>query len=201
MTGLCDGEASFTYGRKKSGYIALCFAIKMIGGDRPLLNSLRAFFGGAGHLHTVKATVPGAHSGYTKEAVLYKVSSGADLERVVDHFDAYPMQGAKARSYKIWREMVLLKRGFLVSEAIKESARSAAQPSSATGGARRTTVGLLPAQWSLDSFPARPARPSCRAFRPAYVVGGGVGRYASYWFTSTTPPGRASRSDRQRRHL
>lgn len=112
VTGLCDGEASFTYGRQKSGYIALYFSIKMIGGDRPLLNSLRRFFGGAGNLYTAKARVAKGHSGYSKEAVLYRVSSRADLERVVDHFDAYPMQGAKARSYEIWREMVLLKRGF-----------------------------------------------------------------------------------------
>lgn len=84
----------------------------MTGGERSLVNSLRAFFGGAGNLYTVKARVPRQNSGYTKEAVFYRVSSRADLERVVDHFDAYPLQSAKAIQYEIWREMVLLKRGF-----------------------------------------------------------------------------------------
>lgn len=111
VTGLCDGGASFTYSRS-SDHLMLYFSVKMIGGDRHLLESLRAFFGGVGHLHAVKATVPRAHCGYSKEAVLYKVSSRADLVRVVAHFDEYPLKGAKAVSYEIWREMVLLKRGF-----------------------------------------------------------------------------------------
>jgi len=31
---------------------------------------------------------------------------------VLEHFDRYPLRGLKARSYDIWRQMVVLKREF-----------------------------------------------------------------------------------------
>ena len=110
VTGLCDGEASFTYSRS-SAQIALYFAVKLTASERPILEQLQSYFG-VGKLYDVKARSPQANSGFTKSAVLYRVTRHDELPRVVEHFDAYPLKTLKRESYRIWREMVELKRKF-----------------------------------------------------------------------------------------
>ena len=71
------------------------------------------YFGGVGAIYRVKpAAAPTSASGYTKPAAYYRICRRQDLERVVEHFDRYPLRTGKAASYAIWRQMVALKRDF-----------------------------------------------------------------------------------------
>ena len=112
VTGFVDGEGAFTFSRS-GRQLALYFAIKLTGAERELLERIREFFGGIGSIYDVGAReAPTPRSGYTKAAVYYRVCRREDLERVVEHFDRYPLRGTKRASYAIWRQMVLLKRSF-----------------------------------------------------------------------------------------
>jgi hypothetical protein len=111
VTGLIDGEGTFTYSRSGK-QLGLYFALKLTAYEKPLLERLQAYFGGIGHIYNVVGRAPRANSGYTKTALYYRVTRSADLLRIVSHFDRYPLKSEKARSYAIWREMVLLKQAF-----------------------------------------------------------------------------------------
>jgi hypothetical protein len=112
VTGFVEGEGAFTFSRS-GRQMALYFAIKLTGADKAILEDIRAFFGSVGAIYRVVARdAPTPSSGYTKEAAYYRVSRRDDLERVVEHFDRYPLRGLKAQSYAIWRKMVELKREF-----------------------------------------------------------------------------------------
>jgi hypothetical protein len=100
VTGFVEGEGAFTFSRS-GRQMALYFAIKLTGADGPILEAIQGFFGGIG-----------ASSGYTKTAAYYRVCRRGDLDRIVEHFDMYPLRGVKASAYAIWREMVILKRAF-----------------------------------------------------------------------------------------
>lgn len=109
VTGFVDGEGSFTYSRSGTN-LAMYFAVKLTRKDRPILEALQRFFGGVGTIYDVGARRASPRSGNTKEASYYRVCRLQDLDRILAHFDVYPPKGAKAASYRIWREMVLLKR-------------------------------------------------------------------------------------------
>jgi hypothetical protein len=111
VTGLVEGEGTFTYSRSGK-HLALYFAVKLTRADDALLLSLRDFFGGAGSIYRVRPRRPTPGAGFTKAATYYRVCRRDDLRRIVEHFDAYPLRGAKAESYRVWRLMVLLKREF-----------------------------------------------------------------------------------------
>ena len=109
VTGFVEGEGSFTYSRS-GPRLALYFAIKLTRVDRPLLVAIQEFFYGAGTIYDVGPRAPARASGLTKAASYYRVCRRDDLARVVAHFDAYPLRGTKAESYRIWRQMVELRR-------------------------------------------------------------------------------------------
>ena len=44
--------------------------------------------------------------------IYYRVTKISDLEKVVRHFDQYPLKTKKAKNYQLWREMVFLKENF-----------------------------------------------------------------------------------------
>jgi len=112
VTGFVEGEGAFTFSRS-GRQLALYFAIKLTGVDRALLESIQSYFGGAGAIYDVgPRAAPTPSSGYTKAAVYYRICRRDELDRVVDHFDRHPLRGAKAASYAIWRQMVILKRDF-----------------------------------------------------------------------------------------
>lgn len=111
VTGLAEGDAAYTYSRS-GHHLALYFAIKLTDADRGLLVKLRDFFHGAGRIYTVIPRLPRSGSASTKMAAYYRICRRDDLERVVAHFDRYPLRGAKAASYTVWRRMVMLKRSF-----------------------------------------------------------------------------------------
>lgn len=111
VTGLVEGEGTFTYSRSGS-HIALYFAVKLTRADDALLLSLQSFFGGAGTIYRVRPRAPTPGAGFTKAATYYRVCRRSELGRIVEHFDAYPLCGSKAASFRIWRLMVLLKQEF-----------------------------------------------------------------------------------------
>lgn len=109
VSGFAEGCASFTYSRS-SGVVALYFAIKVSTKDQAILQAVRAFFGGVGRIYPSKASsepdVKGA------DFLYFRVNRARELGRVVAHFDRYPLKGAKAQQYQLWREMVLLKQRY-----------------------------------------------------------------------------------------
>jgi hypothetical protein len=108
VTGFAEGESCFTYSRSSGGVAQLYFAIKLTASDQPLLEAIRAFFGGIGAIYRVKPRT-GPKSGLTKAAAYFRVSRIRELCRVINHFDRYPMKGNKALSYALWRQMVSMK--------------------------------------------------------------------------------------------
>lgn len=105
MTGFADGEGSFTYSRSGK-QIALYFAIKLSALDLPLLQDVRGFFG-VGKIYEVKARAP-----TNRKTTYYRVTHRTDLQRVIEHFDQYPLRSSKQHVYEIWRLMVQMKLQF-----------------------------------------------------------------------------------------
>lgn len=131
VTGFVEGEGCFTYSRGGRS-LALYFAIKLTGKDRPLLEDIQEFFGGIGYIYAVIARdAPTRSSGYTKPASYYRITRLRDLERIVAHFDRYPLRGTKSGSFGIWREMVSRKLSAQRSKANSASLEDLARQLSA----------------------------------------------------------------------
>ena len=110
ITGFCEGGAVFTYSRGGTGKIQnLYFAVKLTEAEEDLIYKLYNFFS-VGKIYNVKHRYPHAHGGRTKPALYYRVSKMSELEKIIGHFDKYPLHGLKIKSYKIWKEMFYLKR-------------------------------------------------------------------------------------------
>jgi hypothetical protein len=108
ITGLCDGESTFTYSRSGNFAFNLYFAVKFTATDEELINLLYNFFK-VGKIYKVKASLPTKNSGFTKKSLYYRVSNLSELGKIIEHFDEYPLCGVKAKQYNIWKEIVLLK--------------------------------------------------------------------------------------------
>jgi hypothetical protein len=117
ITGFCAGEAAFTYSRHGQG-LGLYFAIKLNDSERELMGQIQEFFG-VGKIYQVKARLPQKHSGFTKPALYYRVTKIEELERVIEHFDKFPLSGQKQKSYEIWKQMVFEKRRFRRPDNLK----------------------------------------------------------------------------------
>lgn len=100
VTGFIEGEGSFTYNRTGKNWVLL-FAVKLTFKNQGLLLALQEFFG-VGKIYTVQP-------GQSKAAGYYKVTRQEELEQIVDHFERFPMRGAKQACFLIWKEMVRLK--------------------------------------------------------------------------------------------
>src|SRR2546427_3019430 len=112
VTGFVDGEGSFTYSRAGRNVVPF-FAIKLTAEDVGILESIQDFFGGIGKIyHLLPRPARTPRSGFTKAARFYRVGRNSELQRVLEHFDQFPLRGTKAASFAIWREMVILKRDF-----------------------------------------------------------------------------------------
>lgn len=123
VSGLIEGAGSFTYHRA-AGQLTLVFALRASHANRGLLEELRAFFGGAGRLYDTRAPRAGAAS---RDACLLRVTRPSELLRIVAHFESHPLRGNKARIFRTWREMVLLRAAHLGSPPPAELALLAEQ--------------------------------------------------------------------------
>ncbi len=117
ITGFCEGEAAFTYSRS-SNRINLYFAIKLNEEERDLIHQIQNFFG-VGTIYDVKAVLPRKYSGLTRPAVYYRVTRVPELERVVEHFDNFPLAGKKLKAYGLWRQMFEVKQRFRRPDKVK----------------------------------------------------------------------------------
>lgn len=109
VTGFCEGEGTFTYNRNGPSNVALVFAVKLMAKDSALLERLRRFFG-CGNIYKIKARFSKKFNTRSKASAYFRVTKAADLLKVVSHFDQYPLEGKKARSYVLWRAAVMLKQ-------------------------------------------------------------------------------------------
>ena len=109
VTGLCDGEAAFTYHRA-GGNFCVSFGFKQRADNRELVEDIRAFFNYIGSIYHAKGSGPTKNSGNTSPSVYFRVSRASELSVIIDHFDRYPLQSKKKlEAYKIWREMAIHK--------------------------------------------------------------------------------------------
>ena len=75
--------------------------------DKDLLFSLMLFFGVGNVYHSQPKE---DHQDGRGGNWYYCVSKVSDLERLVNHFDAYPLAGSRARAFSVWKQMFELKR-------------------------------------------------------------------------------------------
>lgn len=109
ITGFCDGEAAFTYSRS-GGTFGLYFAIKQREDNRQIIEDIHEYFNYVGYIYQHKESQSSPKAGFSKAAVYYRVTKIAELQRIVEHFDRYPLQSQKKQqAYKLWREMVMHK--------------------------------------------------------------------------------------------
>jgi hypothetical protein len=109
VTGFCDGEAAFTYSRI-GGTFGLYFAVKQREDNRQIVEDIREYFNYVGYIYRGKESRDSAKGGFTKPSAYYRVTKIAELQRIIEHFDKYPLQSKKKQeAYKVWREMVIHK--------------------------------------------------------------------------------------------
>lgn len=111
VTGFCEGESAFTFSRTGLKALNLYFAVKLVQNEGKLIYELYEFFR-VGKIYRVKPAKPNrqTHTGWTKSALYYRVSKISEIERIIGHFDNYPLCGLKAGTYKIWKEMFFIKK-------------------------------------------------------------------------------------------
>ncbi len=109
ITGFCDGEAAFTYSRAGAS-LALYFGVNQREDNRQIIDDIRAFFDYVGKIYYRKESRGGPKSGFSQPAAYYRVTKIDELQRIVEHFDKYPLQSNKKQeAYLIWRQMVMYK--------------------------------------------------------------------------------------------
>lgn len=101
LAGFADGEGYFQLRKQNNcGWrIEPRFRIHLRGDDFPVLQELADAFGGTVRHGKNMEWNPQAH---------WLVSRKADLLRLTDYFDAFPLRAKKAGDYAIWREAVLI---------------------------------------------------------------------------------------------
>lgn len=109
VTGFCDGEAAFTYSRSGGSFVVY-FSIRQREDNRQIVEDLQEFFDYVGRIYRGKEALPTSNSGFTQPCAYYRVTKVSELQRIVDHFDKYPLQSKKKQAaYLTWREMVMHK--------------------------------------------------------------------------------------------
>jgi len=110
VTGLTEGEGSFTYSRVSVDQrrLSLVFALSLTKDDYGLILSLREFFG-FGRIYWFGSRKTTEHSGNTRAKRFYRVTRMLDLYRLMKHFDTYPLQGHKGKVYEAWKDVLFYK--------------------------------------------------------------------------------------------
>ena len=108
VTGLAEGAASFTYSRS-GNTIGLYFALKTTEQDKALLEAVRDFFG-CGTIY--EGSRPSGNAGLARAFLYYRVARGAELLKVIEHFERFPLVGKKAQAFSVWKDMVRAKARF-----------------------------------------------------------------------------------------
>ena len=96
VTGLCEAGATLTYIRNGNS-TNLRFVIKFPECDKYLVFALQRFFQG-GNIYK------------SANSWMYCATSLSAVEKIVNHFDRYPMFGQKQGQFELWRHMFDLKK-------------------------------------------------------------------------------------------
>jgi hypothetical protein len=96
VTGLIEGEGSFTYNRSGKSWVMI-FAVKLNIKNQGLLQELLDFF------------MVGKIYNLGEKGGIYRVSKQEDLAQIIEHFERFPLKGAKLASYQLWKQMIELK--------------------------------------------------------------------------------------------
>lgn len=155
ITGLVDGEGTFTYSySKKINSIGLYLGIALNIKDLPLLKAVQEYFG-CGRIYFAKA-VAGKFKNpdYVSGArAYYRVNKHRDLLKVIRHFEEHPLHGQKAKAYQIWVEMVFYKGRMYRDKDMPKMLALAAKLSEAN----KRTGGKEPRIKNSEQFPKDPA--------------------------------------------
>jgi hypothetical protein len=109
VTGLCDGQAAFTFSRA-GATIGLYFGIKQKDGNQQIIEKIRDYFHQAGNVYRNQESASTNNSVFPVQSVYYRVTKISELKVIVDHFDKYPLQSKKKlEAYQVWRQMVMYK--------------------------------------------------------------------------------------------
>jgi len=109
ITGFADGEAAFTYSRSGGTY-GLYFAIRQREDNEQIIENIYEYFNYVGYIYRGKDAQPTQNSGHTQPTVYYRVTKIDELQRIIEHFDKYPLQSKKKQeAYNVWREMAIHK--------------------------------------------------------------------------------------------
>ena len=104
IAGFTDGEGYFGIESLHKDRTFTCgFSLTLRDDDQPLLALIRAKLGNIGTMR------PQKQHGKTHPAALFRVTTIAECIFLVRFFDRFPLQGKKARDYRIWKEAVLAK--------------------------------------------------------------------------------------------
>jgi len=114
VTGLCDGEAAFTFSRSGKAF-ALYFSICQRIDNREIIEKLQRYFKGIGTIYIRKERLPSRLSGHSKPNAYFRVCRQDELMRVIEHFDKFPLQGKKQEVYRLWRGMALEKMKYSIN--------------------------------------------------------------------------------------
>ena len=122
VTGLLESAGSFTFNRGKQ-QLTVVFGVRSRATNRPLVEDLRAFFGGIGKIYDTR-----------QNTCFFRVNRPRELLRIVEHFDENPLRGDRRNAFRCWREMVLLRATHAGSRAPDELNALAEQLSRARTG-------------------------------------------------------------------
>ena len=110
VTGLVELAGTFTFSRTDRNIVPY-FALKLGRDEGGLLEAIQDHFGGIGRIYELRGQGRTRVDTGTPTATRYfRISRLRDLNVVISHFDVYPLRGRKAEAYRIWRELVTLKR-------------------------------------------------------------------------------------------
>ena len=150
VTGFCDGEAVFTYSRA-GGSVALYFGIKQREDNRQIVDDIREFFNYVGNVYYQVESKEGQKSGFSQPAVYYRVTKISELQRIIEHFDKYPLQSQKKNeAYLIWQQMVKYKTDNYRSidyDILRDLTEKLSKLNSQSRASSRSTIkagGILP---------------------------------------------------------
>lgn len=136
LSGFADGEGCFMLTMTTYHYKGAVtrnprarFQIILRADDEAILQQIQSYFC-VGSLRTyaptarIRATRPGA-----KSRSIYEVSVISQLiDRVIPHFDAYPLRSKKARDYPIWRQGVCMIRDVMARPIVGFGGKGGSAP-------------------------------------------------------------------------
>ena len=97
ITGFCARAGNFTFSRTGFKGVNLYLLIRFNNNEKQLAVLLADYFE-AGKLYFINS------------AIYYRATKMLDLEKVIAHFEKYPLQGEKNNIYQAWKGIFFLKK-------------------------------------------------------------------------------------------